>query len=1060
MGGQISSKSQSGQRLLVNIVDGYAASDPQRVFIYQPVSSNLEDGYRPITFKDVSNAVNHVAGELLQQASENISQTDSFPTVAYIGPSDVRYVIIMLACIKAHHKALFISPRNSLEAQISLFKATECTRIMYDAPMQSTIESWLQSYPMPATATPDWSVWIESTAPHVPYNTPFEEARWHPMVVAHTSGSTGIPKPVTVRQGSLAIVDDLQEASFLDGAPSIWSWWGTNSSKIFSPMPTFHMAGVACMVIFGIYHGVPIVLGVPNRPLSADLVAECLVHSQADSAVLPPSIIEDMSVNDEHVQLLANLKSTGFGGGNLAPVIGDALVRRGVKLVNIISSTEIAPYLIHHQADPTLWQWIVINAEEMGAEFRLIADDDVYEMFIRREQIGEPGLKILFYTFPDKTEWSTGDMYKKHPTKPNHWLYHGRTDNVIVFSTGEKLNPVTIEAAVVGHPAIKLALVVGQQRFQPALILEPYEHPKDEAAEEALISSVWSIVEEINKVTVAHGRITRDMIAISDPTIPFALSPKGTMQRMATVRLYKDFIDRLYAQTDEAIEIKDAIAPLDISSPESLMQSIVDIVESMTGISGIESESDIFSLGVDSMQVLTLSKTLRSALEFAGIKSGKDAVAARVIYANPTISGLANYLFSTAIIGQNDDDTSAKEISDMVEIISEYSADLPPPNMDQLLPLDEAQTVIVTGTTGSLGAYMLDRLIENPRVAKVIAFNRGQDGGHSRQPAYSAARGLSTDFSKVEFLGVDLSKPYFNLSEAKYNDILATADRIIHNAWPVNFNISVNSFKPYILGVRQLVEFSNKAAKKVPIVFISSIGTVQGWTKPEPIPEHRLDDVTLPKMGYGQSKFAASSILDAAVEQSGVPAAVIRVGQIAGARTKEGTWNPQEFIPSLIASSVHMGILPASLGPQDVVDWTPVEDIAGLVLDVAGVNQEIPLSSISGYFHGVNPSATSWAEIAKSLKNYYGERIKALVPFDEWIRALEASAIDATAEDVEKNPGIKLLDTYKGMDEQGKAGIGHIYFDVKRTVAHSQTMRKLGPIDEALIKNWCDQWDY
>ncbi|KAM0262799.1 hypothetical protein ACHAQJ_001593 [Trichoderma viride] len=1055
MNGNANSKPQYGQRLVVNVVDEYAVHEPERIFVYQPFSSNLKDGFRAITFRETAKAVNHLARELLQQTPEATYEKDDFPTVAYIGPSDIRYMIVMLACIKAHRKALYISPRNSLEAQLSLFKVTKCTQILYESSMKSAVEPWLQSYPMLATEVPPLDVWLQSTASHVPYNTPFEDARWDPLAVLHTSGSTGIPKPIVVRQGSAAIADDLRDV-YMDGSPVFWSQLPTYCSKMFVPMPLFHMAGIACMAFFGIYYGTTMILGVPNRPLSADLVAECLRAIDADSAVLPPSIIEDMSINEEYVKLLANLKLTGFGGGNLSPSVGDELVRKGVKLANAIASTEVAPYIIHFQQDPELWQWFIINAEEMGAEFRLVADDDIYEMFIVRKDPKEALRQPLFYTFPEKTEWSTGDMYKKHPTKPNHWLYYGRTDNVIVFSTGEKLNPVTIEAAVVGHPAIRGALVVGQQRLQPALILEPREPLRDEAAAEALIESMWPIVEEVNKATVAHGRIARDMIVLADPAIPFSLSGKGSLQRMATVRMYKDFIDGLYAQQDEGIVMSDE-ASLDTTSPETIAQSILDIVKSRFQKPVADIEADLFSTGMDSMQVITLSKILRSALESTGVKVDKDTVAARVIYANSTIKGLAEYLFSTVITGNNGEDAATKEINVLAKIISKYTADLPPPNTSQPNPLDDGQTIIVTGTTGSLGAYMLDLLIKNPRVAKILAFNRGQDGGSSRQPAYNADRGLSTDFSKVEFLGVDLSKPHFGLRPERYDDILATADRVIHNAWPVNFNISVSSFEPYIFGVRQLVDFSNKAAKRVPIIYISSISTVGAWTLPEPIPERRLDDLTLPVMGYGQSKFAASSILDAAVEQSGILAAVIRVGQIAGPRTRKGVWNPQEFIPSLIASSAHLGVLPSRPGSTDVVDWTPVEDIAGLVLDVAGITKKIDPSAISGYFHGVNPSVISWAELAEVLKNYYSERVKDIVPINEWIKVLDASAINATAEDAEKNPAIKLIDAYKGLASGGGYYSG---WDMKRTVAHSQSMRNLGPIDGALMRNWCDQWNY
>lgn len=715
------------------------------------------------------------------------------------------------------------------------------------------------------------------------------------------------------------------------------------------------------------------------------------------------------------------------------------------------------PYALHYQSDPKLWQYFIVNSKDMGAEFRPVPwDADIYEMFLCHNDPKEPGRKALFYTFPDKTEWSTGDLFKPHPTLPDHWIYHGRADNIIVFSNGEKLNPVTIEEAALGHSAIKGALVVGDQRFQPGLILEPTEVPAEKAAADALLDDIWPLIEEVNKVTVAHGRIIRDLVVLSDPAKPFLRAPKGSIQRNPTVRAYKDFIDQLYQQVDEAVDMQQAVA-LDLTSKETLTQSIVDVLVSKIGNAKVGPDTDLFSVGVDSLQVISLSKLLRSGFEAAGATVDQNTVAPRVIYANPTPQGLAGRLFSAVAGEEPGHDEASREVEALAEMVLKYTTDLPSPNGNQADPLDEGQTVLVSGTTGSLGAYMLDRLVSNPRVKKIIALNRGEDGGRSRQPAYNSARGLTVDFSKVEFLGVDLSLPTWALDQAKYDELLGTADRIIHNAWPVNFVISVSSFEPYIRGVRHLVDFSSKAAKRVPIVFISSIGTADGWTASQPVPERQLSNLNLPHMGYGRSKLAGSLILDAAAERSGVPAATVRVGQIGGPRGKMGMWNRQEFIPSLIASSVHLGLLPDSVGPIDVVDWTPVEDIAGLLLDVAGVTAPVPVSDISGYFHGVNPRTTSWTEVVQVLRDFYDGRIEKIMPLEEWVAALEQSAGNA---DAEKNPAIKLIDTYQGMVNANRAGIGHVYFDMTRTVAHSPTMRNLGPVNPELVRNWCEQWKY
>ncbi|KAK3307162.1 uncharacterized protein B0T15DRAFT_553631 [Chaetomium strumarium] len=1063
-----------GKRLLVNIVDERARTEPDREWVSIPRSSNPSDGWKKITYKQAANAINRVAHRLA--SSTGVPPPGEFRTVAYIGPNDVRYLVFALGAVKAGYQALFISPRNSQEGQLNLFELTDCHIIWFEAGYVNMVQSWLQERDMYAIMTFPVDAWFpkEDIEPY-PYNKTFEEAEWDPLLILHTSGSTGLPKPIVCRQGMLAVGDKYHNLPEWKGR-RIWiDEMAQRCKRIMTPMPLYHAAALYMSLLMIHYWDTPAALGIGDRPLSAEMVEEYVKYADSDAIVLPPALLEELCQSEQSIKALAKLSYVGFGGGNLAKEAGDTLVDGGVTLLNVISATEFAPFPLYWQPDRKLWQYFIFNSEIFGAEWRKSAEDDTYELVVVRKD-KHPGYQGFFYTFPDAHEYSTKDLYKPHPTLPDHWIYHGRADNIIVFSNGEKLNPADIEHIVMDHPGVKGALVVGSNRFQPALIVEPARHPgSDEGEEEAkaFLDSVWPYVVKANKQTVAHGQIGRQLVALSNPAKPFPRAPKGTIQRAATIKLYADEIDAIYERAGEVVASSEA-PRLDLGSAEALTGSVATLFENWLRAPRLGPDTDFFVAGVDSMQVINASRLLRAGLEAAGVRVDASVLATRVIYGHPTARRLAEYLFS--VVNKQGQDATTGEVHDeaaaMEALLEKYTRDLPrssPPLTAQQTPApaDTDQVVLITGTTGALGSYMLDLALRSPRVKKVIALNRSPDA-EARQRQGNAARGLLTTFppspdKEVEFLHADLSRFDLGLGKETYNRLLHTVDRVIHNQWPVNFNMPVESFEPHIRGVRHLADFSAAASakkKRVPIVFISSIGTVDGWDRPDdPVPEASLRDLSLPRGGYGRSKLVSSLILEEASKVSGVPVEVIRVGQIAGPSAAKGVWNRQEWLPSLIASSVYLGVLPDSLGPMSTVDWTPIEGIAAMVLEVAGVTQHVPVEEISGYFHGVNPEKVEWRVLAEAVRGYYGEeRIKGVVGLDEWVSRLEES--QSRTEDISKNPGVKLLDTYKTWTKAAREGQGFVQMAMERTKGRSKTMREMRAVTPELMRNWCRQWGF
>ncbi|KAK7436459.1 hypothetical protein CaCOL14_003810 [Colletotrichum acutatum] len=1046
---------QYGKRLIPQVLDEVAKSEPNREFISVPRSSNPQDGWKPISYKQIANAVNRIAQRIIDKRGK--PEPGSFPTLTYIGPNDARYMIIMIACIKAGYKALLISPRNSFEGQMNLFEKTDCHIICFDSSFKDVIQPLLEERPMDAIMVSSADAWLsDDEVPHFPYNKTYEEAENDPVVVLHTSGSTGLPKPIVARVGMMAVADAFHNVpDFMGSENCIKSIM--HGTRLFLPMPLFHAAGCYMLTFATIYWERPVALGFTDRPLTPQTVIDAAQYAKIDNVILPPAILEEMAHMPEGIAALQKFKRVNFGGGNLARGAGDKLVKEGVPVSSVIAFTEAAPLPYYFQKNLELWQWFIVDSDRLGVDWRQASgeDEDIFEQVIVRKDKADP-LQGIFYTFPDVNEYNTKDLYRKHPTLPNHWMYYGRSDNIIVFSNGEKLNPVTIEEIVTGHARVKGAVVAGAMRFQPFLILEPTEPLTSEDDIQQFIDDVWPMVVKANKETVAHGQIGRAFIGVTNPEKPFPRAGKGTIQRPMALKLYKDELDAWYSKAEDGAD--SLSVNIDVSSQQGMIDSIERLFQQTLGSRALSADSDFFSAGIDSMQVINASRLLRKGLEAAGANITADAIATRVIYAHPTPRQLAAYLMdrvSKNTSADSNGDGENHDIHAMEAQLQKYTRDLPKSAGTKPAPNDKGQAVLVTGTTGGLGSYLLDFMEHNPAVSKVVCLNRSEDSG-KRQVKMSAERGLATTWKKAEFLCVDMSKSNLGLEPEVYNRLLKEADRIIHNAWPVNFNISVETFEPHIRGVRHWVDFSLRAAKNVPIVFVSSIGTVDTWQGPGPVPEKRLMDLSLPSTGYGRSKMVSSLILDEATQVSGVPTAVVRVGQVAGPQSKDGVWNRQEWLPTIIASSKYLGALPRDLGAMATVNWTPIEGIANLILEVSGIAAPVPLEKINGYFHGVNPRTVPWETLAEAVMEFYGDGvIKKLVSFKEWVELLENST--ATTDDVDKNPGIKLLDFYQDLAMGEGQGVE---FSMERTTKSSKTMKEMHAVTPELMQNWCRQWAF
>jgi acyl-coenzyme A synthetase/AMP-(fatty) acid ligase len=197
------------KQMFNHLIDGLAQTRPEATWAKIPKDElTYESGYRKVSYKMMANAINGLAWWI----KDELGESQSFETLAYFGLWDPRYILLLLAAVKVGYKvhqaplsqsrsflttSQMIFPSNSynIGGLTKLLDPLGCKTILLSS-KQMDIGSKLSHAKWNLHEIPSLTELLDREYRHFPFMKTFEEARSEPLVVVHTSGTTGAPKPV------------------------------------------------------------------------------------------------------------------------------------------------------------------------------------------------------------------------------------------------------------------------------------------------------------------------------------------------------------------------------------------------------------------------------------------------------------------------------------------------------------------------------------------------------------------------------------------------------------------------------------------------------------------------------------------------------------------------------------------------------------------------------------------------------------------------------------------------------------------------------------------------
>jgi myxalamid-type nonribosomal peptide synthetase MxaA len=493
--------------------------------------------------------------------------------------------------------------------------------------------------------------------------------------------------------------------------------------------------------------------------------------------------------------------------------------------------------------------------------------------------------------------YKTGDLARYRPDGNIEFL--GRVDHQVKIR-GFRIELGEIESRLMAHPDVDQAVVLVKDNQQ----LIAY-----------VVGSATAEVLRENLKTVLPDYMVPGVLVFLDK-IP--VTANGKIDRKALL----------------SAEARDAESKVKTDTPVSETETkLAAIWAGLLGVEHIGRHDDFFDLGGHSL--------LAIELVFAVQKNLGTEVALVDVFDHPTFAGQVRL-----IDGDRDDDDCPD-----LEAEAKLAPDIVP-STSAAINVAEAQALLLTGSTGFLGTFLLAELL-NQTHAKIYCLIRAADEQEAlarlqRQVGYYALQD-GIDWSRVIAVCGDLAEPQLGLSESRYQDIAGQVEVIYHNGAQVNFVQPYQALKAANVLATEAVLRLACCGKTKAVHYVSTLSVFGETAAVNPLGYQEQDepkpDANLVN-GYAQSKWVAEKLVSLAKDR-GFQVAVYRPATVAG-DSRSGIWNTEDFLCRLIKGCIQLGYAPAE---RIRLDMAPVDYMSRAIVSLS-----LQPGSTGGYFHLNHPT--------------------------------------------------------------------------------------------------------